>query len=304
MLLVRSAAVAAVARPFKILSDFDGVWTDQANEAAAVRRFAIDELARVCDVHRNRAEDEYSAFVRMMSAKPNEHGWAPDGRITAYIDEDPLCEASSLARWLGVTDDPRGVRVRDAIVAAGFATVQAFSEHLFHGGVALFRSEHPPWIVPGARAMLDSLHARGVELVIVSNSSSEKLVDFFQSVGIDASEDEGHELRVRGSAGKWKIGDDATIAVGGRSIFVDRPAYHALVADEAPDLIIGDVFSLDLAMPHVMRRDSAAGAPRVLALRRHAHTPSWVLDSRANGAIDVVVDQVGELGDAIDRWRR
>jgi phosphoglycolate phosphatase-like HAD superfamily hydrolase len=281
-----------VASPFKILSDFDGVWTDQANEAAAVRAFAIDELARVCAVHRRQAEDEYDAFARIMTATPHEHGWAPDGRITAYVDEDPLCETSSIAHW------------RDAIVAAGFATVHAFSEHVFHGGVALFRSEHPPWIVPGARAMLDSLHERGAELVIVSNSSSEKLVDFFQSVGIDASEDDGHELRVRGSAGKWKLGGDATITVGGRTIFVDRPAYRALVADEAPDVIIGDVFSLDLAMPHVMRQDAAAGAPRVLALRRHSHTPSWVLDHRADGAIDVVVDQVGDLADSIERWRR
>jgi phosphoglycolate phosphatase-like HAD superfamily hydrolase len=293
-----------VARPFKILSDFDGVWTDQANEAAAVRRFAIDEIARVCAVPRLHAEDDYDAFVRMMKATPHEHGWAPDGRITAYVDEDPLCESSSIAHWLAVTDDPRGVRVRDAIVAAGFATVHAFSEHLFHGGVALFRSAHPPWIVPGARAMLDALHARGAELVIVSNSSSEKLVDFFQSVGIDASEDDGHELRVRGSAGKWKLDGDATIEIGGRSIFVDRPAYRALVADEAPDLIVGDVFSLDLAMPHVMRSDAAAGAPRLLVLRRHPHTPSWVLDRRADGAIDAVVDQVGDLADSIERWRR
>lgn len=292
-----------MARPFKILSDFDGVWTDQANEAAAVRRFAIDELARVCGVHCRVAEDDYDGFVRRMKAAPHEHGWAPDGRITAYVDEDPLCESSSLAHWLAFTDDPHGLRVHDAIVAAGFATVQAFSEHLFHGGVALFRSEHPPWIVPGARAMLDSLHAAGAELVIVSNSSSEKLVDFFQSVGIDASEDDGHELRVRGSAGKWKLGGDATIEVGGRSIFVDRPAYRALVADEAPDLIIGDVFSLDLAMPHVMRTQRANGAPRLLALRRHEHTPSWVLEGRADGAIDVVVEQVGDLAALIDGWR-
>ena len=91
--------------------------------------------------------------------------------------------------------------------------------------------------------------------------------------------------------------------MGGRSIFVDRPAYRTLVADEAPDVIIGDVFSLDLAMPHVMRREAAVGAPRVLALRRHTHTPSWVLDGRADGAIDVVVDQVGDLADSIERWR-
>jgi phosphoglycolate phosphatase-like HAD superfamily hydrolase len=293
-----------VSRPFKILSDFDGVWTDQADEAAAVRGFAIEELAHVCGVPRGRALDEYDAFARLVAAAPHEHGWAPDGRISAYADEDPLCETSAIARWLSVADDPRAVRVRDAIVAAGFADMQAFSEHLFHGGVARFRSEHPPWIVPGARGMLDALHGAGAELVVVSNSASDKLIAFFASAGIDAGEGEGHELRVRGSAGKFVLGGDDTITVGGRPIFVDRPRYRDVVTDEAPDLIVGDVFSLDLAMPHVMRRDGVAGAPRVLALRRHSHTPAWILDGHADGAIDVVVHQVGDLAASIDRWRR
>jgi phosphoglycolate phosphatase-like HAD superfamily hydrolase len=288
-------------RPFKILSDFDGVWTDQANEAAAVRSFAIDELARVCDVPRGHAVDEYDAFARSMAAAPHEHGWAPDGRISAYVDEDPLCETSAISRWLAVSDDPRAMRVRAAVLAAGFADLQAFSEHVFHGGVARFRSEHPPWIVPDARAMLDDLHERGAEIVVVSNSSSEKLIEFFASVGIDAGEDYGHELRVRGSAGKWMLGDDARVTVGGRPIFVDRPRYRSVVAEEAPDLIVGDVFSLDLALPHVMRTEKQPGAPRLLALRRHSHTPAWVLDTRADGAIDVVVDRVGELVELVDR---
>ncbi len=280
------------------------MWTDQADEAAAVRGFAIEELARVCGVQRGQALDEYDAFARLVAAAPHEHGWAPDGRISAYADEDPLCETSAIARWLAVTDDARGVRVREAIAAAGFADLQAFSEHLFHGGVARFRSEHPPWIVPHARAMLDTLHEAGAELVVVSNSASDKLIAFFASAGIDAGEDDGHELRVRGSAGKWMLGGDETITVGGRPIFVDRPRYRDVIADEAPDLVIGDVFSLDLALPHVMRENDVDGAPRVLALRRHSHTPSWVLDARADGAIDLVVDQVGDIAASIHRWRR
>ena len=57
--------------------------------------------------------------------------------------------------------------------------------------------------------------------------------------------------------------------------------------------MIGDVFSLDLALPHVMRQAREI-APQ-LALRRHPHTPSWVLDSRADGAIDLVVEQLDGL---------
>jgi hypothetical protein len=292
-----------VSRPFKILSDFDGVWTDQANEAEAVRRFAMREIAILLGIGGQTAEHWYETFAGIVTGTPHEHGWAPDGRITAYVDEDPLCETSAISRWLAVTDHTVGSGLRSAILGKGFADMHAFSEHLFHGGVAVFRSENPPWIVPRARAMLDALHEQGAEIVVVSNSSSEKLISFFTSVGIDASEDDGHELRVRGSACKWMVEGDATITVGGRTIFVDRPRYRSLVADEMPDLIVGDVFSLDLAMPHVMRTQRANGAPRLLALRRHSHTPAWVLDGRADGAIDVVVDQVGDLAAMIERWR-
>jgi hypothetical protein len=61
------------------------------------------------------------------------------------------------------------------------------------------------------------------------------------------------------------------------------------------------VFSLDLALPHVMRREKHPNAPRELVLRQHPHTPRWVLDTRAGGAIDRVVGSVGELASSVER---
>jgi hypothetical protein len=92
---------------------------------------------------------------------------------------------------------------------------------------------------------------------------------------------------------------DRSIDVGGRRIFVDRPRYEAVIREEQPQIVIGDVFSLDLALPHVMRAESAPGAPSELVLRRHPHTPRWVLDTKADGAIDRVVEHVGELVQAL-----
>ena len=59
--------------------------------------------------------------------------------------------------------------------------------------------------------------------------------------------------------------------------------------------MIGDVFSLDLALPHALRSAGHPAAPDLLALRRHPHTPDWVLDTLGDGAIDVVVDHVRDL---------
>ena len=83
--------------------------------------------------------------------------------------------------------------------------------------------------------------------------------------------------------------------MAGRSIHVDRPKYRAVIEEEDPDLVVGDVFSLDLALPHVLRTQGQAFAPQMLVLRRHPHTPEWILDGNAGGAIDRVIDRVDEL---------
>jgi hypothetical protein len=109
---------------------------------------------------------------------------------------------------------------------------------------------------------------------------------------------------VRGQAGKQVLGPgDDHLVLAGRRIGVDRPRYRAVLEEERPDLVIGDVFSLDLALPHVLRRARAPGAPRMLVLRRHPHTPKWVLDTRADGAIDRVVDDVAELPALVESLR-
>lgn len=287
----------------KILSDFDGVWTDQQIEAEYVERFAIDALADVTGASRASVAADWAAFVAEVLAAPGEHGWAPDGRISAYVDEDPLCQGSAVCRLLASSDAPRAVRYREALAAAGQADLGAFSERCFHGGTAAFRRDHPPCIVPEARDQLQALVDAGAEIVVVSNSASEKLIAFFAAAGIHAvADDSGErgELRVRGGAGKWFLGPtNATIAVGGRSIFVDRPRYRAVLEDERPDIVIGDVFSLDLALPHVLRQAGSAGAPSRLVLRRHAHTPAWIAGDRAGGAIDGMVARPGDLADIV-----
>lgn len=152
--------------------------------------------------------------------------------------------------------------------------------------------------------MFAALVEAGAEVVVVSNSSSEKIEGWFRETGVGHGL--SHALRVRGSAGKFILGaTDEHLVLSGRRVCVDRPKYRAILAEERPDFVIGDVYSLDLALPHVMRRAGEI-APR-LALRRHPHTPRWVLDSRADGAIDLVVDQLDGLVEpvrALARSRR
>jgi FMN phosphatase YigB (HAD superfamily) len=288
----------------KIVSDFDGVWTDQAFEAEEVKLFLAAEAARFAGVGADQARRDFLAFESAVLARPSEYGWAPDGRITAYVDEDPFCVANSIAAYLERGADPRAQRYREAILEAGEPSLSAFADRCFLSSTARFRELHPPALVPSTQATLEALRARGVEIVVVSNSSSEKIVGWFRQVGVDAGVEPHAALRVRGQAGKQVLGPgDEHLVLAGRRISVDRPRYRAVLEEERPDLVIGDVFSLDLALPHVLRRSRAAGAPRTLVLRRHPHTPEWVLATRADGAIDRVVDDVAELLALVDAQR-
>ena len=250
----------------RILSDFDGVWTDHAAEALRVKQFMAAELARLSGVDADTARADVERYGERVLEEPWAYGWAPDGRITAYVDEDPFCEANSIAGYIeSATGDASTAPYRAAVLADGFQNLTAFGDHCFLTGTARFRAEEPPALVGNAGAALEALREAGAEMVVVSNSSAEKIVGWFRHAGIDAGADEGHLVRVRGRAGKQDIGDDTTIEVGGRRIFVDRPSYRAVIEVENPDLVIGDVFSLDLALPHVMRTEGHPSAPRVLA---------------------------------------
>ena len=78
----------------KILSDFDGVWTDQAFEAQNVKLFLAAEAARLAHIAADAAHEHFARFERTVKSSPHLYGWAPDGRITAYVDEDPFCDAN------------------------------------------------------------------------------------------------------------------------------------------------------------------------------------------------------------------
>lgn len=286
----------------KILSDFDGVWTDQALEAQSVKLYLAAEAARLAEVQADEALEHFREYEHSVKAEPARYGWAPDGRITAYVDEDPFCVPNSIAVFVEEGAEAHTRRYRDAVLDGGFATMTAFADHCFHTAAGDYRKQHPPALVPGAAEVLHELHGLGAEVLVVSNSPAEKIIGWFTAVGADAGTSADHDLRVRGQAGKQTIGEtDESIEVAGRRIFVDRPKYEQVIEEENPDLIIGDVFSLDLALPHVLRKQGRAAAPKTLVLRRLAHTPDWIAETRAEGAIDLMVESVHELIDLVKR---
>ena len=71
----------------KLLSDFDGVWTDQALEAKSVKLYLIAEMARLANVSADVAARDFAAIEEIVTKEPVRYGWAPDGRVAAFVDE-------------------------------------------------------------------------------------------------------------------------------------------------------------------------------------------------------------------------
>lgn len=299
--------------PFKILSDFDGVWTNQRDEADFILDFAVRELAPLVAEREDSVRARVETYVSRIDAAPSKFGWAPGGRITAYVDEDPLLITNSVIMVLATADDPVAERWREVLEASRFGGLEAFADHCFVGGTKAFRSENPPIMVEAAAEAMAAIRGAGAELVVVSNSRDEKLIAWLEEAGIpahpaDATPVAADSVPVRGDAKKWALSDaDASEApsleLGERRVYLDRPHYRAVIERENPDLIIGDVFSLDLALPSQMRAEGQAAAPGTLILRAHDHTPRWIRDGLAGGRIDGLVSHPRELVGWVERLR-
>lgn len=279
---------------FKILSDFDGVWTEVDLEARALHEHLVASCAALVDRAPTEVEADFRRFAAAVAEAPGRYGWAPDGRVSAFCDEDPLCTMAGLSLYIAQAQEATAKRYREAIEQR-FASMAEFSEEGFRASMRKFRREQPPSIAADAREQLAAVTAAGAEVVVCSNSEPDKLIAWFAAVGIDAGQGPDHELRIRGSAGKQVLGGSEVFECGGRKVFVDRPRYREAIIEEQPTLVIGDVFSLDLSLPHAMRASGHPCAPQTLVLRRHPHTPAWILNDRAAGAIDHVVDRFEDL---------
>jgi len=286
----------------KILSDFDGVWTDPTHEAVAVEERFGDDLARRTGFARERvARDLAHCRMRALS-EAERHGWTPGGRLTAYADEDPFLAVSGVASYLATASDPLAEPYRRALAQEAGADFMVLADRAFRevGAVpGLGR------LLPEGAQVLAELEELGCDIVVVSNSDTSKLVRLFADAGIEAGTEPGVRVRVRGGARKWALGaSDEHILVRGRRVHVDRPEYGRILAEEHPDLVVGDVFSLDLALPFHLRARGVAGAPRVLVHRPPSAPTDWVAGHAEHGHVDAVAPRLTDLVAIAARARR
>jgi hypothetical protein len=264
----------------KLLSDFDGVWTyPEAEGVAHGAELEAALLAGVGEGEREAGRDWIARARRALRAEPSLWGWRSAGRISAFADEDPFTEHGALLHYMEVAraHDPLAARLA-AVAEAGAGSLDGFGGRAHVAGVQKVEAGRGPGVTPAAAAAGRAMLARDVEVVVVSNSGTEKLGRWFAHANLPFRvhpDRAPRALRLRGSAKKFVLAPGAgeTVDAGGLRVDVARPHYEAVLREERPDAVVGDVFSLDLALPLALKRREPEWRSVRLFWLVHPYTP-------------------------------
>jgi hypothetical protein len=266
-----------------LVSDFDGVWTDPRDEANAIRALMISKLADASGLPSERVESAFQEVEREFDRTPFEYGWLFDQCITAFAAEDMYGRNHAVAAclWSGTPNVTDGELLRNAIERAA-GSGDSLANTCFTEARTLYRETHEPFLLPDAAEVVERLRAGGHKITIVSNSKITHILDLFEGAGIDLN-----GIEVIGGARKFYLGKVEELPEywdwnGGR-ISLHRPHYLELLLKLQPDAIIGDVLSLDLALPLFLRNQKRPGWEKFRAgLIQMPYTPAWIASGSAS----------------------
>jgi hypothetical protein len=266
----------------RIVMDFDGVFTDPSDEGDACSKYFRDSILELglkeLDLGTANQVDSWLGECRARQAsQPFHFGWRSEGRISAFTFEDPFIRNIGLADFLDslvAQKDQRATRVlKELEKTHKIKTFGELSERSFHQITLKKRPD------PSAKAWVMSAIEKGHELFIVSNSAGEKIEAFLNQNGYP----EDKRPKVSGGARKFGLGekgnpllvaDDGNVKV---VIDTNRPLYENALMEIKPDLVIGDVFSLDLALPIRLKREGKLELKGGIFYKQRDYTPSVLL---------------------------
>lgn len=271
-----------------ILSDFDGVLTNQINEALRVQEIAQELIASRSGAALSEVQKAWNAVKKDIHTKSHAYGWKMSGRLSAFCNEDLFIEGMGVAQWFDELKD-FNFQLQQKEISS---TTPHFSEPMIKqlktidcfGSISqeaygLMTKEtsagkHKPLEEEGIVALGQWLRD-GFQVVIVSNSETARIEEMLKKAELFPHS----KLKVMGGARKFELGPDAdTIAIGKRGEYqVDRnrPKYLEILEGVKPHFVIGDVFSLDLALP--LKLEKAGKIPLEYGiLVQRDYTPDWV----------------------------
>jgi len=279
----------------KLLSDFDGVWTDQQSEAEYVWNYIVTRLSQLTGDSPKVIQALLDESKKDMDKSPYEYGWFYNGLVAAYYQEDPFGDNNAIFDYINRAGrrsshsnfKQRLAKIKDAVESKEKKTLAEFSNECFIKSTTQFKLEGKLKPDASAGKVVKELNAKGVEIVVVSNSKTEKIQHLFLKAG-QKTTNEQHlirgKLHARGDAQKFVIDNSYTklpefMEITGKyKVNLRRSGYHKILLEEKPDYVVGDVFSLDLALPIYLRMKERSFRHMKMIQKLQPHTPKWVKD--------------------------
>lgn len=299
----------------KLISDFDGVWTNQDTEAAYVWNYTVKRISALTGDPPETISDLLIGCKKDMDRSPYEYGWFYDGKIAAYYQEDPFGDNNAIFDYIRRAGSNRSysnfkqqlAKIKAAIGTKDKKTLAEFSNDCFVKSTTQFKLEGKLKPVETAGEIVKKLNSIGVEIIVASNSKTEKIEHLFRKAGQTVTNERSIKrgrLHAIGDAGKFVIDSTFTeipevFEVTKRfKINLRRKNYYKILIAEKPDYVIGDVFSLDLALPLYLRLHEKKLKNLKVIQKVQKHTPDWVKDFLSRDefkGIAFMVDSIDEL---------
>lgn len=274
----------------KIITDFDGTLTNIQYEYEVQYAALADKLLDLCEGDIEIRDKILQSASDYCAERYESFGWTSQSRITAFGDEDLftklLAQMQCLDRFVQ-ENHPVVYPLRKQVLAdpQNPITFESLSRnaHDLMNQVPLTESSCPE---PEAVNALNLLLAQDLEIVVVSNSPAARIIAKLEKVGlkpVDHEDNPSAQFRVRGLAQKFILGEEPQYQVfGSRMIDVNRPSYERIILEERPSTIVGDVFSLDLALPLHLSKTEPLFDELQIYLRTRDYTPPWAISSILN----------------------
>lgn len=264
-----------------LVSDFDGVWTDPLPEANAIRDLMIERLAHAGQTSQAQVVSAFQALAEAFKHSPYQYGWIFENEITAFAGEDMYGRnhAFAVAIWEKVPVIAESDMLNAALRKIA-SSAEEFANECFKDGRAQYRESNMTFLVPEAAQVVAQLREDGHKVTIVSNSRIEHIVDLFEAANIDRG-----GIDIVGGARKFHLGKVEALEKqwhwNSAPISLHRPHYYELLGQLKPDAIIGDVLSLDLALPLYLRHTVSGWEHFRGGLIVQPYTPEWILSDKA-----------------------
>lgn len=268
----------------KFVFDFDGVMTTQIEEAHRVKQIFIEELVSRSGLGEERVSAMIERAYQEMHKNPHSHGWRDQGRVSAYANEDLFMENVGLASCLRELADTEHGEYREAREALQNTDAPGYinlSQHAYEKMVQETRQGKVKPVDPKMAPLFKKIIDAGHLITVVSNSSTTRILDLLHQEGLtsaqDHDQDPQYNLRVRGDARKFDLGESQRgFEVNGYRVDTSRPKYERIIREERPNVVVGDVFSLDLSLPiHLSRIEPDTFGGMHVFLREQDYTPAW-----------------------------